>query len=96
MPRYLIERTFPSQPNLPAADWDRSAWLSFIENNNLDSVTWLFSYVTPEHQKSYCICDAPTPEAVRRAARRNRLPIDRIVEIQVLEPYSFTGQPARE
>jgi hypothetical protein len=90
MPRYLVERTFTVQVNLPAPGQDPSIGQRFLENNGLDEVTWLFSYVAPESNKSYCICDAPTPEAVRRAARRNHLPIDRIVEVQVLAPYSYS------
>jgi hypothetical protein len=38
---------------------------------------------------SYCVYDAPSPEAVRRTARSNGLPVDRIVEVSVLDPYAF-------
>jgi hypothetical protein len=33
--------------------------------------------------------DAPTPEAVRRVADRNKLPVDRITEVRVLDPYFY-------
>ena len=29
-------------------------------------MTWVHSYVTPDRKHTYCIYDAPTPEAVRR------------------------------
>jgi hypothetical protein len=87
MPRYLIERTFSDELALPGPGQDAQARQTFIENNAQDGVTWIHSYVVLDRLKSYCIYDAPTPEAVRRAARRNGLPIDRITEVRVLDPY---------
>ena len=29
----------------------------------------------------------PTPEAIRKAAERNSLPVERITEVRVLDPY---------
>jgi hypothetical protein len=89
MPRYLVERTFPDHLGLPGPEAEASARQSFIENNALDGVTWVHSYVAPDRKKSYCIYDAPTPEAVRRAAGRNSLPVDRITEVRVLDPYFY-------
>ena len=89
MPRYLIERTFPDKMLLPGPDCDPKARQEFIENNSIDGVNWIQSFITSDGKKSYCLCDAPTPEAIRRAARRNNLPIDRIIEIQVLDPYFY-------
>lgn len=40
-------------------------------------------------EATFCIYDAPTPEAIRRAAQRNALPVDRIVEVSVLDPYFY-------
>jgi hypothetical protein len=90
MPRYLIERTFAEDLGLPGPSHDAQARLALIENNALDGVTWVHSYVAPDRKKSFCICDAPTPEAVRRAAMRNGLPVDRITEVRVLDPYFHT------
>jgi hypothetical protein len=39
--------------------------------------------------RTFCIYDGPTPEAVRRAAARNKLPISRITEVRVLDPYFY-------
>ena len=89
MPRYLIERTFPEALDLPGPAQATQARLAFAENSALDGVTWVHSYVAPDGRKSYCICDAPTPEAVRRAAQRNGLPVDRITEVRVLDPYVY-------
>ena len=87
MPRYLVERSLPERLALLGPDQGAQARLTFIENNTLDGVTWVHSYVAPDRKKSFCIYDAATPEAVRRAAQRNGLPVDRITEVCVLDPY---------
>jgi hypothetical protein len=45
--------------------------------------------VSDDKTKSFCIYDAPTPEAVRKAAGRNSLPIEKITEVNVLDPYFY-------
>lgn len=87
MPRYLIERTFKERGALPAPDQPEQVRKSFIQNNALAGVTWIYSYLTPDGKKSFCIYDAPDPEAIRRAALRNQLPVDRISEIDRLDPH---------
>jgi hypothetical protein len=52
-------------------------------------VTWVHSYVTGDKKKTFCIYDAPTPEAIRRAAGRNNLPVDSITQVSVLDPYFY-------
>jgi Protein of unknown function (DUF4242) len=89
MPRYLVERTFPDNLTLPGPDQGVQARLTFIENNSFDGVTWVHSYIAPDRRKSFGIYDAPTPEAVRRAAQRNGLPVDRITEVCLLDPYGY-------
>ncbi len=89
MPRYLVERTCPEGLPLPGPDQGEEASRTFVENNALDGVTWLHSYVAPNRKKSFCLYDAPTPEALRRAAMRNNLPVDRITEVSVLDPFFF-------
>jgi Protein of unknown function (DUF4242) len=36
-------------------------------------------------ERTFCLYDAPTPEALRRAAILNRLPVDRIIEVRLIE-----------
>ena len=56
--------------------------------NNMDKgVTWVHSSVTPDRKKTFCIYDGPTPEAIRDVAKKNSLPVDRITEVRVLDPY---------
>jgi uncharacterized protein DUF4242 len=87
MPRYLVERTFPDGLALPATEAGVEACRTVIGVNADDSVTWLHSYVTPDRKRTFCVYDAPTPEAIRRVAERNKLPVDRITEVRVLDPY---------
>jgi hypothetical protein len=82
MPRYLVERTFPAGP-WPLGD-------AVLDAHAQRGVTWLHSYVTPDRRRSYCICDSPSPEAIRLAAQCDNLPVDRITEVRVLDPYGLT------
>jgi Protein of unknown function (DUF4242) len=81
MPRYLVERTFPGGLGLQSD--------AVIDANAQQGVTWLHSYVTLNRQRSYCLCDSPSPEAIRMAAGAIGLPVDRITEVQVLDPYGI-------
>jgi hypothetical protein len=87
MSRYLVEQTFPNGLKITADEKGAALCLSMFANNALDGVTWILSYVTPDRRKAFYICDAPSPEAIRRAARRSRLPVDRITEVRILDPY---------
>jgi Protein of unknown function (DUF4242) len=89
MPRYLIEREFPDGLTIPQNPVGASAVREVINNNASDGVTWLHSYVIPDRTRTYCIYDGPSPEAVRRAATRNKQPITQITEVRVLDPYFY-------
>ena len=52
-------------------------------------MTWVHSYVTPDRSTSFCVYDAPEPEAIRRVATVNDLPVDAITEVRVLDPYFY-------
>jgi hypothetical protein len=87
MPRYVVERTFPEGLAIPADAEGAAICLSVVDRNADDGVTWVHSYVSDDKQKTFCIYDAPTPEAIRRTAQRNELPVDRITQVTVLDPY---------
>ncbi|HSK88294.1 MAG TPA: DUF4242 domain-containing protein [Anaerolineales bacterium] len=84
--RYLIERTFGADVkiNLPGSQDPTEKHLAFAANNTHERVVWVHSYVSPDGAKTFCIYDAPDPEAIRRASMRNNLPIDRITEVSIL------------
>lgn len=89
MARYLVERSFPDGLAIPVTDEGAKVCLTVVDNNSLDGVTWVQSYVTTDKTKTFCIYDAPSPEAIRTAAKRNNLPVDRITQISVLDPYFY-------
>lgn len=89
MPRYLVERSFPEGLAIPSGAQGRKLLLSIIQCNADRNVTWVHSYVSIERQKSFCVYDAPSPEAVRLTASSNGLPVDRITQITVLDPYAY-------
>jgi hypothetical protein len=84
MPRYLVERTFPGSPELAVE--------AVVERNADDAVTWMHSYVIEDTGTMFCLYEAPSPEAIRRAARRSDLPVDRITQVRVLDPYSYINR----
>jgi hypothetical protein len=89
MPRYIVERTFADGLQIPADEQGAKACLAVVDANAADGVTWLHSYVTGDRSRTYCVYDGPNPEAIRRAAAANQLPVDRITEIRVLDPYFY-------
>ncbi len=90
MPRYLIERHFPDGLAIPMNAEGQAAVCGVIANNADQGVTWVHSYVTPDRKDTFCIYDAPTPEAIRKVADRNGLPVGRISEVSVLDPYRYS------
>lgn len=89
MPRYLVERTFPDGLRIPINSDGAAACLQVVDRNADDGVTWIHSYVTEDKQRTFCIYDAPSPEAIRRTAGKNSLPVDRITQVSVLDPYFY-------
>ena len=87
MPRYLVQRTFPDGLQIPATSAGAQACLGVVDSNAAVGVTWVHSYVSADRSVTYCVYDGPDPEAVRTAARLSDLPLDRITEVRVLDPY---------
>jgi len=82
LPRYLVEGSF-------SEGWQMPVGPEVIERNADEGVTWLHSYVSEERRRTFCVFDAPSPEAIRKTAARNGLPIDRISQVRVLSPYVY-------
>jgi hypothetical protein len=89
MPRYLVERTFADGLQIPADEQGAKACLAVVDTNAAEGVTWVHSYVTTDKRTTFCVYDGPSPEAIRGAAERNGLPVDRITEVRVLDPYFY-------
>ena len=89
MPRYLVERTFcaPARTGTAATGPALTHCAEVIRANSSEGVTWIHSFVTPDRCRSFCIVDSPSPEAIRVAAQATALPVDRITEVRVFDPY---------
>lgn len=87
MARYLVERTFPDGLAIPADDQGASVTLGVVAGNAKHGVTWVHSYINPDRTSTFCVYDGPSPESIREAAETNGLPVDRITEVRVLDPY---------
>jgi hypothetical protein len=86
MPLYMVERGFAEQ--LEMSDED----VRLIEEINGDEgVRWLFSFLSADRRRTYCLYEAPSPEAILAAARRADVPADEIVEVGAGTPQ-FAGR----
>lgn len=91
MPRYLVHREFPEGLEIRVDATGAQALEGVVERNLAESVSWVHSYVSADRKQTFCIYDAPTPEAIRRVAARNSLPVTHITEVRVLDPYFYLG-----
>lgn len=89
MPRYLVERTFPAGLEIPVNADGAAVCLRVVDSNADEGVTWIHSYVSDNKKKTFCIYDGPNPEAIRKTATKNSLPVDSITQVSVLDPYFY-------
>ena len=77
MPLFIIERTFAEQLELTGDDIKR------IEEINADEgVRWLFSFLSADRRRTFCLYEAPSAAAIMAAAKRGDIPADEIVEVE--------------
>ena len=76
MARFLIERNFAEQLEMNKTVADAVKRINEDENIN-----WLFSFLSADKKKTYCLYEAPNADAIRTAARRLNIPADVIVEV---------------
>ena len=84
MPRFLIERNFAEEVEATKDIAD-----NIIRINDEEGVRWLFSFLSPDKRKTYCLYEAPNAEAIRIAARRANLPADVVIEVSEIRPETF-------
>jgi hypothetical protein len=76
MPLFMIERTFAEQLDLTSED------VRLIDDINADEgVRWLFSFLSADRRRTYCLYEAPSGDAIVAAARRANVPVDTVVEV---------------
>lgn len=82
MPLFLIERQFADDVAVDAA-----AAATMRQVNDEIGVQWLYSFLSADRRKTYCLYEALNADAIRAAARRLNLPADAIVEVDQVQPY---------
>jgi hypothetical protein len=84
MPMYLIERRFAEQLEMTGED------VRLLEEVNADEgVSWLFSFLSADKHRSYCLYEAPSPDAIITAARRAGIPADVVTEVDRVTADTF-------
>ena len=88
MPIFMVERNYAKQlePSIEGAD-------GINRLNAEEGVRWLYSFLSADRRKTYCLYESPSPEAIRSAAARAGLPADVIVEVtDRLKPDGTTAE----
>jgi len=89
MKRFIVERSFPDGLEIPMNNEGDKMCSNVISTNSEDQVTWVQSYVSTDKKKTYCVYDAPSAEAIKKAAKNNHMSADKITEVRVLDPYFY-------
>jgi len=91
LPLFIIERQFADELEVGAEEAD-----AINRVNDDESVRWLYSFLSADKKKTFCLYEAPSAEAIRRAAARAGLPADVITEItgRVMPDASMQEVPA--
>ena len=84
MPRFIIERNFAEELEITKESADNVRRI-----NDEEGVKWIFSFLSADKRKTYCLYEAPNADAIRQAARRNDIPADVIIEVGEISPAMF-------
>lgn len=80
---YVIERNFLEELDPDAVDGD-----GIKQVNDEVGVKWILSFLSADKRKTYCLYEAPNPEALQEAAARAGLPADVVVPVEQIGPLS--------
>ncbi len=81
MALYIIERNFAER-----LDPDELNHQGIKLVNDDIGVRWIYSFLSADRKKSYCLYEAPSVEAIREAAARAGMPADVIVPVEQYIP----------
>ena len=84
MPLFLIERNFAEEVAV-----DDAAAAQIRQINDEIGIQWLYSFLSADKRKTYCLYEAPNAEAIRIAAGRLNVPADVIIPVSELRPEQF-------
>ncbi len=80
---YVIERDFLDGLDPDSLDVD-----GIIAVNDDVSIRWILSFLSADKRKTYCLYEAPNPEAIREAAARLGIPADAVVAVEQIGPMA--------
>ena len=81
MSLFVIERHFAEMLDVAGLDHDG------IKAVNDDvGINWLYSFLSADKKKTYCLYEAPSAEAIREAAARLGIPADEVVPVEQFGP----------
>jgi Protein of unknown function (DUF4242) len=84
MPLFVIERRFAEQLEMTSEE------VTLLEDiNGEEGVSWLFSFLSADRHRSYCLYEAPSPDAIFAAAARAGIPADVVTEVSRITADSF-------
>jgi hypothetical protein len=81
MALFVIERTFAEQLDPAQLDY---AGVKLV--NDDVGVRWLYSFLSADKKKTYCLYEAASAEAIQTAATRLGIPADVIVAVDQIGP----------
>jgi Protein of unknown function (DUF4242) len=84
LPRLLIERNFAQALEVTKKGADQVQQI-----NDEEGVKWLFSFLSPDKLKTYCLYESPNAEAIRSGERRANVPADVVIEVSEIRPEMF-------
>src|SRR5262245_58133573 len=84
MPLYVIERNLVEEIDPDELDY---AGIRLV--NDDAGVRWLYSFLSADKKKTYCLYEAPSPEAIREAAERLGIPADVITPVEQFGPMAM-------
>ena len=86
MPLFLIERNFAEDVLL-----DNASVGHVKQINDEIGIQWLYSFLSDDKRKTYCLYEAPSADAIRAAAQRLGIPADVIIEVSEVRPERYAA-----
>ncbi|MGW2094196.1 nickel-binding protein [Promicromonospora sukumoe] len=76
MPLFVIERSYAErvEPYLGAFE-------ELNEINENEGIRWVYSFLSLDRRKTYCLYEAPSAETILSAAAAASIPADTVVEV---------------
>lgn len=84
MALFVIERNFAEQLDL------NPDGVKAIEGlNEQIGVSWLFSFLSTDSKRSYCLYEADDADQLRQQAEQLGIPADQIIEVSKFDPKAI-------